>query len=169
MGVIIGVFAHLRGQGEIGKFARSMSTLVAKLTAPEVRPKVVSACVDLVDREVDAKSGLSGLAIKAGYKVVKALKPGFVTSVVDTLLPEFAEALAPIHEREGKDGPDAFVSYVNGHGEEIADALLTVTDARAAKAKNATVKKTYEKLRPSAKQNVVAAVPNLATTLRPYL
>lgn len=146
-----------------------MSTLVDKLTAPEVRPKVVSACVDLVDREVDGKGGLSGMAIKAGYKVVKALKPGFVTSVVDTLLPEFAEALAPIHAREATAGPDSFVRYVEGHGEEVADALLQVTDARAGKAKNATVKKTYERLRPSAKQNVIAAVPNLAATLRPFL
>ena len=146
-----------------------MSTLVDKLTAPEVRPKVVSACVDLVDREVDGKSGLSGIAIKTGYKVVKALKPGFVTSVVDTLLPEFAEALAPIHAREGNAGPDAFVGYLEGHTEEVADALLQVTDNRAGKAKNATVKKTYERLRPSAKQNVIAAVPNLAATLRPFL
>jgi hypothetical protein len=146
-----------------------MSTLVDKLTAPEVRPKVVSACVDLVDREVDGKGGLSGMAIKAGYKVVKALKPGFVTSVVDTLLPEFAEALAPIHARESTAGADSFVRYVEGHTEEVADALLQVTDARAGKAKNATVKKTYERLRPSAKQNVIAAVPNLAATLRPFL
>lgn len=146
-----------------------MSTLVDKLTAPEVRPKVVSACVDLVDREVDGKSGLSGMAIKAGYKVVKALKPGFVTSVVDTLLPEFAQALMPIHERESAGGADSFVRYVEGHTEEVADALLQVTDARAGKAKNATVKKTYERLRPSAKQNVIAAVPNLAATLRPFL
>jgi hypothetical protein len=146
-----------------------MSTLVDKLTAPEVRPKVVSACVDLVDREVDSKSGLSGIAIKTGYKVVKALKPGFVTSVVDTLLPEFAEALTPIHDREGTAGADAFVGYLEGHTEEVADALLQVTDNRAGRAKNATVKKTYERLRPSAKQNVIAAVPNLAATLRPFL
>jgi len=146
-----------------------MSTLVTKLTAPEVRPKVVAACVDLVDREVDGKGGLSGIAIKTGYKVVKALKPGFVTSVVDTLLPEFAEALTPIHDRESGAGPDAFVKYVEGHREEVADALLQVTDARAGRAKNATVKKTYERLRPSAKDNVIAAVPNLAATLRPFL
>lgn len=146
-----------------------MTTLVEKLTAPEIRPKVVAACVELVDREVDGKGGLSGLAIKAGYKVVKTLKPGFVTSVVDTLLPEFAEALTPIWEREGKGGADSFVKYVDGHAEEVADALLQVTDARAGNAKNSTVKKTYERLRPSAKQNVIAAVPNLASTLRPFL
>lgn len=146
-----------------------MSSLVDKLTAPEVRPKVVAACVDLVDREVDAKGGISGFAVKAGYKVIKALKPGFVTQVVDTLLPEFAEAMQPIHDREAAGGADDFVRYLQGHAGEVADALLGVTDARAQHAKNATVKKTYEKLRPAAKDNVTAAVPNLATTLRPFL
>ncbi len=146
-----------------------MSSLVDKLTAPEVRPKVVAACVDLVDREVDAKGGISGFAVKAGYKVIKTLKPGFVAQVVDTLLPEFAAAMQPIYDREGTVGADGFVRYLQGHQAEVADALLGVTDARAQHAKNATVKKTYEKLRPAAKDNVSAAVPNLASTLRPFL
>jgi hypothetical protein len=145
-----------------------MSSLVEKLTAPEVRPKVVSACCDLIDREVDAKSGLSGFAVKAGYKVVKAIKPGFVTQVVEALLPDFAAAMEPMHTKTIAGGADAFASYLEAHREEVADALLSVTDDRAQRSKNSTVRKTYEKLRGGARDNVVGAVPNLVKTLRPF-
>lgn len=146
-----------------------MPTLVEKLTAPEVRPNVVSACAGLVDREVDAKGGLSGLAVKAGYKVVKAFKPGFVMHVIDSLMPDFAKAMEPMHVREGGAGPDAFAKYLQSHADEVADALLSVTDARAARASNATLRKTYERLRGGARENVIGAVPALVSTLRPFL
>lgn len=146
-----------------------MPTLVEKLTGAEVRPKVVAACVALVDREVDGKGGLSGMAIKAGYKVIKAIKPGFVQQVVDSLLPDFAAAMEPMYTREGGAGPDAFAKYLQSHNDEVADALLSVTDARAERAKNATIRKTYERLRGGARENVSAAVPNLVATLRPFL
>lgn len=145
-----------------------MPTLVEKLTAPEVRPNVVNACAGLVDREVDAKGGLSGMAVKAGYKVIKAFKPGFVPHVIDSLMPDFAAAMEPMHAREGAAGPDAFAKYLQSHPEEVADALLSVTDARAARASNATLRKTYDRLRGGARDNVVAAVPALVTTLRPF-
>jgi hypothetical protein len=146
--------------------------LVDALTAPEVRPQVVQACCDLVEREVDRKSGLSGLAIKAGYKVVKAIKPGMIPGVIDTLLPEFAQALEPLAQRSADGGGvtgEGFARWLGDHRDEAADALLGVTDARAQRAKNATVRKTYEKLRGSARDNVREAVPGLAETLRPFL
>lgn len=146
-----------------------MPTLVEKLTGAEVRPKVVTACVQLVDREVDGKGGLSGMAIKAGYKVIKAIKPGFVPHVVDSLLPDFAAAMEPMYTREGAAGPDAFAKYLTSHHDEVADALLSVTDARAQRAKNGTIRKTYERLRGGARDNVSAAVPQLVATLRPFL
>jgi hypothetical protein len=43
----------------------------------------------------------------------------------------------------------------------VADQLLSITDGRAARAKNQLVKKTYEKLREGAKKHVEAAVPRL--------
>lgn len=148
-----------------------MSTLAEKLTAPEVRAKVVTACCELVESEVGSKRGLSGAAIKAGYKVVKALKPGMIPGVVNTLLPEFAAAMQPIWDKTaGDDGDkDAFTSYITSHAEETSDALLQVTDARAQRAANKTVAKTYGRLRGSAKDNVSAAVPGLARTLSPFL
>lgn len=149
-----------------------MTTLAEKLTAPPVRSKVVAACVDLVEREVEAKKGLSGVAIKAGFKVVQALKPGMIANVVDMLLPEFAGALQGIYDKttQGAANPSAaFTDYLASHTDEAADALLHVTDSRADRAKNATLKKTYQRMRGSAKENVATAVPGLARTLAPFL
>ena len=56
-----------------------MSTLAEVLLVPGKRPKVVDDCVRIVDEEVDSKGGLSGLAIKGAYALVKAVKPGFIT------------------------------------------------------------------------------------------
>lgn len=149
-----------------------MPTLAEKLTdSDETRLKVVKACVALIDAEVAAKRGLSGMAIKTGYKVINAIKPNMVGKAVNSLLPEFAEALQPIYEKstQGADDPgDAFAKYLTAHQDEAADALLAVTDAKAKGANNATIKATYDRLRGTAKANVVSAVPGLATALKPF-
>jgi hypothetical protein len=148
-----------------------MSTLTEKLTTSETRPRVLDACVELVENEVAKKGGFSGAAIKTGFKVVKAIKPGIVRQTLDTLLPEFANALQPIFEKSTNgagDGGTAFANYLRGHTHETADALLTVTDKRAERAKNKTLKKTYDRLRSTAKEHVEAAVPGLADALQPF-
>ncbi len=62
------------------------------------RRTIAQECSALIEREVDSKGGLSGMAIKTGYKAVKGIKPGFIDKVVYDLLPEFAAALEPLHE-----------------------------------------------------------------------
>jgi hypothetical protein len=145
-----------------------MGSLSDKLTAPEVRADVVKACCNLVESEVDSKRGFSGAAIKLGYKAVKALKPGFIAGAVNGLLPEFADAMQPLYDKNDSDAAK-FASYITANPGETADLLLKVTDSKADNANNATVKKTYSKLRGSAKENVQAAVPGLAKALQPFI
>src|SRR5258708_22971618 len=59
------------------------------------RPKVIADCVQLVNEEVDSKGGLTGLAVKGAYAIVKAVKPGFVTEAVDHMLDDFVKRLEP--------------------------------------------------------------------------
>lgn len=128
---------------------------------------VVNDCCTLLDEEVASKGGLSGLAVKAGYSAVKGIKPGFVKHTVEVLLPEFSERLDPLWAEGVKSGNAA--SYLTSNKSKVADALLTVTDARAARSNKGLVKSTYEKLRPSAKKNVEEAVPRLARLLEKHL
>lgn len=124
---------------------------------------IIKDCCTLIDEEVGAKGGLSGLAVKAGYAAVKGIKPGFIAEVVDKLLPEFATAIDPVWV-DAKKEPNPVSSFTNQKS-RVADALLAVTDAKSKNAKSALVRGTYEKLRGSAKKNVEEAVPRLGALL----
>ncbi len=145
-----------------------MATLPEKLLAPAVRPVVIADCAGLVDAEVADKGGIGGLAIKAGYAVVKAVKPGIIPEVIDGLLPEFAGKLDPIWQGWAAGGGEPLAPYFEKRAAEVAEALLAITDERAARTKNATLRKAYEKLRPAGRKNVEQAVPRLAQILEKH-
>lgn len=140
------------------------------LCTPELRPSLVDACVRLVDDEVARKSGLSAIAIKGAFKVVKAIKPGFIREIVNGLFDEFVEAMDSHHQRwveGGKSG--SFGAYLQRDTRGVSDALLGVTDARARRTSMTQVKKLYDKLRPSAQDHVASAVPGMARILDPHV
>ena len=63
-----------------------MSALTERLQTAD-RAAVVADTVQLIDDEVGRKSGMSGMALKAGYKVVQKLKGGrMIPEAVDYLL-----------------------------------------------------------------------------------
>jgi hypothetical protein len=137
-----------------------VATLSEQLTVEGKRRQVIADCALLIDEEVKKKGGLSGIAIKAGFATVKAVKPGFIEEAVDHLLDDFARRLEPFYQAAvtaSRRPTDHFI----GQAGAIADALLGITDERAQRAKNAVVKKAYEKLRPSAKKHVEEAVPGI--------
>lgn len=140
-----------------------MGALKDKLGNASQRPHVIDEACRILDAEVADKGGLSGIAIKAAYGVVKNIKPGFIPQVVDTLLDEFLDAVEKV-QATAAEGTKASVAVRNNPG-QLADNLLAVTDRRAAKAERPVVASTYEKLRPSAKKHVEASVPRLAQLL----
>jgi hypothetical protein len=144
-----------------------MSNLTEALTGEANKSAVVEDCVALIDAEVADKGGLTGLAIKAGYKTVQGIKPGFVRNVVSDLLPDFAKALEPLYQEAKANGAKVREHFV-GNTPRVADALLSVTDEKAKRAKSGLVKGTYDKLRGSAKKNVEAAVPRLAAMIEKH-
>lgn len=150
---------------------REMPSLKDILQDEAVREQAIDACVDLVDDEVKAKRGLSGAAIKTGYSVVQKIKPGMVRTAVKILLPEFAEALEPWHEKsqagEGPHGP-RLESALQAERGPVAEALLGVTDRRISEARP-SIRRTYERLRGSAKGHVETAVPGLARALARFV
>jgi hypothetical protein len=144
-----------------------MATLKEILLGTGTRPKVVADCVKMIDEEVDSKGGLTGFAIKAAYALVKAVKPGFISEAVDNMLDDFAEKLEPFWaDAQAKNEPVA--ALMSARAGEVADALLSISDARAARAKNQGVKKAYEKLRPTGKKHVEAAAPRIGRLIAKY-
>jgi hypothetical protein len=144
-----------------------MPNLTDALASDAKKPAVVDDCIELINAEVADKGGLTGLAIKAGYKAVQGIKPGFVRNVVTDLLPEFAAALEPIYQEARANGASVRDHFVKNTA-RVADALLAITDAKAQKSKSGAVKGTYEKLRGSAKKNVEAAVPRLGAMIEKH-
>jgi len=144
-----------------------MGSLVDALTDETKKKDVVKDCCDLIDAEVKEKGGISGLAIKAGYSTVKGIKPGFVEKAVEDLLPEFAKVLDPIYT-DAKSQNQNVSSFFSSNSERVADALLSITDAKAQRAKSGVAKSAYDKLRGSAKKNVEQAVPRLGKLIEKY-
>jgi hypothetical protein len=131
------------------------------------RASIIEDVVRLIDGEVAKQRGISGVAVKAGYKLVQGVKPGFVRNVVQALLPEFAAALEPIRAKAVSQG-QSVSGYFAAHTQEIAEALLAVTDGRAQRSEHGSVKGAYSKLRGSARKNVEAAVPGLGAIIEKY-
>ena len=144
-----------------------MPTLTDMLLVPGNRPKVIADCVQLINEEVDAKGGLTGLAVKGAYALVKAVKPGFVTEAVDHMLDDFVKRLEPFWaDAQAKNEPIG--PLMNARASQVADALLAISDVRAARSTNPTLRKAYEKLRPTGKKHVEQAVPRVGRLVQKY-
>jgi hypothetical protein len=145
-----------------------MTLLKDKLLAADVRPKVLSDCVTVIDQEVQAKGGLSGLAIKGAYAMVKAVGPNMVREAMDGLLSDFTARLEPFYADWQKNGASPpLASFLTSRGTAVANALLGITDDRARRA-SGTIKKAYEKLRPTGQKHVEEAVPRVGQLLQKY-
>jgi hypothetical protein len=137
------------------------------LLAPGNRPKVVADCVQVINEEVDSKGGLTGLAVKGAYAIVKAVKPGFINEAVDHMLDDFVKRLEPFWaEAQTKNEPIG--PLLNARAPQVADALLAISDERAARSSNQTLKKAYDKLRPTGKKHVEQAVPRIGRLIQKY-
>ncbi|HTE55514.1 MAG TPA: hypothetical protein VK698_31890 [Kofleriaceae bacterium] len=147
----------------------SQKTLGEYVGGPPAREQVITECASLVDEEVKAKGGISGIAIKGAYGTVKTIKPRFVPEVIDTLLDEWVAKLEPYYAKWRAAGTGSLAEYLTARSDDVADDLLKVTDERAARTKHKTAGKLYGKMRPSAKRNVSAAVPKLGALMERHV
>ncbi|TNE84114.1 MAG: hypothetical protein EP330_30840 [Deltaproteobacteria bacterium] len=144
-----------------------MSTLTETLQDERRKDAVIRDGAQMIDEEVARRSGLSGMALRTGYKTVKKLKPGMIEAALRSLLPEFAPAVDPHFLKARESGNvDA---YFRSNAGPIADALLGVTDARAERAQNRVMKKVYTSLRGQAKGHVMESLPRLAELIERHV
>ena len=138
-----------------------MTTLTQRLDTVD-RQIVIDDTATLIDNEVANKSGLSGMAIKGGYKVVKKLKPNMIEQAIDNLLDDFSQALDPLYQDYvADDGATTFEAYLADHDKQAANDLLGITDRRAEKTDHKVLKKTYGRLRGQAEKHVREALPGV--------
>lgn len=140
--------------------------LTDKINDNAAYARIAADCTQLIDEQVAAKGGLSGVALKATYTVIKGVSNDYVTGAVRRLLPETLSALNPIWT-EGVEYGDP-VAYLSEHSDRTADLILSTTDARIAKNGGGIVGASYQKLRKSIKRDVVDAVPDLAKIIHKH-
>lgn len=138
-----------------------MTSLTERLAGAD-RKVVIKDTTKLIDEEVHAKSGITGIALKGGYKVVQKLKPNMIEEAVDHLLDDFTSALDPLYQQFIADQATAtFEKFLASHDEQAANDLLSITDKKAERAENRVLKSTYKKLRGQAEKHVRQALPGV--------
>ena len=144
------------------------ATLREILLAPDTQPKVIADCYTLIEHEVAEKSGVSGTAVKLAYKTVNTVLPGHIRHMVESLLPDLVDKLEPYWADFSTSGGSEFGDYLAKRGEEVSQALLSVTDARAAASGRPTVIKAYGAVRGRAVKHVEAALPHVGDLVLKY-
>jgi hypothetical protein len=144
------------------------ATLGHILLAPDTQPHVVAECRLLIDQEVSGKSGVSGTAVKLAYKTAKSFAPGYLQGMVESLLPDMVAQLEPYWDGYTASGASGFGDYLAKRGDEVSEALLSVTDARAKVSGRPVILKAYGMVRGSAAKHVAAALPNVGSLVQKY-
>lgn len=131
------------------------------LTDPSARPSVVADACALVDDEVLRASGISGMAVRSAYRVLMGIRPGILPAAVDGLLDPFADQLDPFYQQHVTSGRP-LGEILAEQRTSMADALLSITDERAERTSQATLRRSYRRVRGSARGYVEEAAPGIA-------
>jgi hypothetical protein len=144
------------------------ATLEEILLTPDIRPKVKDDCYQLLAQQIAETSGISGAAVKLAYKTVNAFRPGHIRHMVAVLLPDLVGKLEPYWADFSTSGGAGFGDYLAKRGEEVSQALLSVTDARAAASARPTIVKAYNSVRSGALRHVEATLPQIGELVAKY-
>jgi len=148
-----------------------MPTLPETLLAPDVYPRFTADCQDLVDHEVAEMSGVTGTAVRLAYRTVRTFDAGHTRLMIASMLPEVATALQPYWAAFTLVGPadsGDFGGFLAAREDEVAEALLAITDERRQQSGRATIVKAYNTVRGSAVKHVKAALPALGALVQKY-
>ncbi len=145
-----------------------MTHLSTVLLAPDARAAVVVDACELIDREVARTRGVSGVAIRAAYRLVVGVRPGMLSGAVDTLLAPFADQLDPFYQEHLTTG-EPMARILQEQRASMADALLSITDDRAERTRHAAVRRAYQQVRGSARRYVEAAAPGIGDLITAHI
>jgi hypothetical protein len=144
------------------------ATLADTMLTPGAFPHVIADSQQLIETEVAGKSGVSGTAVKLAYKTANAFASGYIHSTIESLLPDLVAELEPYWADFTTSGASGFGDYLVKRGDEVSQALLSVSDARARISRRPTILKAYGAVRGSAARHIMAALPNVGSLVQKY-
>ncbi len=144
------------------------ATLSDVIATDEAKQQVVTDCQALIEQQVSATSGVGGMALKAAFKTVTTLAPGYYESRVERLLPDLLKRLQPFWADFQNSGGGQFGDYLQSRAQEVADSVLAVTDQRAQRSNRTAVTSVYKAVRGSAVEHIQAALPAVGALVEKY-
>ena len=153
------------------------------LLGPENHARVVADCENLVEQEVRDMSGVTGAAVRLAYRTVRTFDAGHIPAMIESILPSVADALQPYWADFTAEFPGAatgsgeygdvgaygdFGDYLTKHEDDVAEALLAITDSRRRASSRMTIVKAYNTVRGSAIKHVKAALPATGALIQKY-
>lgn len=147
---------------------KKVKTLSEILLSDDHRERVNAEFVQLIEQFVADRSGLKGMAYRAGMAMMQKARPGILQRGVDKLLPQYLQALEPLHQEFLKAGGGDFATFLQRHTERAADALIAVADQRMAQASD-TARKYYGRFRGGADEEIHSMLPGLGRLIQKYL
>ena len=148
-----------------------MATLHEMLLASDIQPRVVADCEKLVTHEVAEMSGVTGAAVKLAYNTVRRYDANHIHAMIETILPSAADALQPYWEgftAQYTPSSGDFGAYLAARDEEVAEALLAITDRRRDNSNRPVIVKAYNTIRGRAIKQVKATLPALGALIQKY-
>ena len=143
-----------------------MAALADIVLTPAKKDALQADCVRLAEAQIARLGGLRGITLKTGLAVIKAARPDILQRAVARLLPEFIATLDPLYQECAAAGAaGGFAGFLEKRKAEAVQAMLGVTDRRAAANSSSAVRSLYQRLRPGAEREVQAALPEFAAAL----
>src|SRR5690606_3334765 len=102
------------------------------------------------------------------YAAVKKISPSIVPDALASLAPKLLDQLQPYWAEFTASGTGTFADLLTAKSDEVAEALLAVTDARADASSRPALQKVYSSMRGSAKKHVVEALPRVADLVQKH-
>lgn len=144
------------------------SALPDILLSDGAQQQIAADCRALVEQELSAKSGVAAGALKIAYKAVTTFAPGYYQSTVENMVPNLLRRLQPFWADFHAAGGGQFGDYLAKRGDEVAEAMLLVTDDMARGSQRGTVVKAYNAVRDSAGKHIEAALPAVGALVEKY-
>ncbi len=99
--------------------------------------------------------------VKLAYKTDRTFAPGYLQSILESLLPDTTGELEPYWADFTASGASVFGDYLVKRGDEVSEVLLSVTDSRAAFSRRPAILKAYGTVRGGVAKHAMAALPRV--------
>ncbi len=144
----------------------SLPDILLSLRHPDA---LVAALAGTLEAHISSRSGLKGLAMKAGFSTLRSAKPDIASRAVRMLLPEIGKALDPLYAEFTRSQSTDFGAFLQGHGERAASLVIAAVDARLAQASSAPAKAIYKRFRGQAGEELQQLLPTMGSVLSTHI